>query len=48
MIMLEIVVYLKEDYSKSQRIWVSGNLDKDAITKIVDSKFDEWFFYDII
>lgn len=45
--MIEVVVYLKEDYSINQSIWVSNLLSKEEITKIVNSKFKKWYYYDI-
>jgi hypothetical protein len=46
--MIEVVVYLTEDYSKNESIWVSNGLSKVDITKIVNDKFDEWYYYDIL
>jgi len=31
--MVEVVVYLTEDYSKNESIWVSNGLSKEDITK---------------
>lgn len=46
--MIEIVVYLKRNYSKNESIWVDSNLTKDEITKIVNEKFKLWYFYDVL
>jgi hypothetical protein len=46
--MFEVVVYLTEDYSKNESIWVSNELSKEDITKIVNDNFDEWYYYDIL
>lgn len=45
--MIEIIVYLKKDYSKNKSIWVNGNLSKKEILKIINSYFKVWYFYDI-
>ena len=41
--MIEVVVYLSEDYSKNESIWVDDGLTKDQITEIIDEKFKEWY-----
>lgn len=46
--MIEIVVYLKQDYSENASIWVKSNLTKEKITDIVNSHFPIWYFYDIM
>ena len=46
--MTEVVVYLKRDYSKNESIWVSNNLAKEEITKMVNNMFVEWYYYDIL
>ena len=46
--MVEVVVYLKLDYSENESIWVDNDLEKEEITKIVNEKFDLWYFYDIM
>lgn len=46
--MIEIVVYLSADYSKNESIWVSDGMTKDQITEIIDDKYDEWYYFDII
>jgi hypothetical protein len=46
--MVEVVVYLTENYSKNESIWVSRELTKEEITKIVNEKFKVWYYYDIL
>jgi hypothetical protein len=46
--LIEVVVYLKIDYSENKTIWVNKGLNKEEITKIVNQKFKEWYYYDII
>jgi len=46
--MVEVVVYLTEDYSKNESIWVSNEHSKEDITNIVNNKFDMWYYYDIL
>lgn len=46
--MMEVVVYLKQDYSINESIWVSCELTKDEITELVNNKFPVWFYYDIL
>lgn len=46
--MVEVVVYLTEDYSKNESIWVGNELSKEEITKVVNNKFDIWYYYDIL
>ena len=48
MIMREVVVFLKADYSLSESLWVSGDLTKEEITKLVNDSFTEWYYYDIL
>ena len=43
--MKEVVVYLKQDYSENETIWVGSELTKNEITKLIDSKFKEWYYY---
>jgi hypothetical protein len=45
--MIEVIVYLSEDYSINESIWVDKKLSKQEITKIIDSKFKKWYYYDI-
>ena len=44
----QVVVYLEEDYSKSESIWVSEDSTKQQITKEVNDKFKDWYYYDIL
>lgn len=46
--MTEVVVYLKEDYSQNESIWIDSSLTKEEITQIVNSKFETWYYYDIV
>lgn len=46
--MTEVVVYLKEDYSQNESIWVDSSLTKEQITRIVNKNFETWFSYDIL
>ncbi len=46
--MIEIIVYLKSDYSINKSIWVEESLSKDEITDIVNEKFKLWYYYDIM
>lgn len=46
--MVEVVVYLTEDYSKNASVWVSKELSDEDITKIVNDNFDIWYYYDIL
>lgn len=46
--MKEVVVYLTEDYSKNETIWVNGDLTKEQITEVVNEQFAEWYYYDIV
>ena len=45
--MLEIIVYLKEDYSINESIFVSENLTGEEITELVNQKFETWCYFDI-
>jgi len=44
----EVVVYLTEDYSENQTIYVHRDLTKEQITEVVNKQFAEWYFYDIV
>ena len=46
--MTEVVVYLKEDYSQNESIWIDSSLTKEEITQIVNQNFETWFSYDIV
>jgi len=43
----EVVVYIKQDYSMNESIWVGDDLTKEEITKEVNKEFKEWYYYDI-
>jgi len=43
-----VIVYLSEDYKQSESFYISGGLSKDEITKEVNERFTEWFYYDIV
>ena len=45
--MVEVVVYLTENYSKNESIWVKNGLLKEEIIVIVNEKFNEWYYCDI-
>jgi hypothetical protein len=44
---IEVIVYLKEDYSLNESIFVSKNLSKEEITELVNQKFETWCYFDI-
>lgn len=46
--MIEVVVYIKKDYSVNKSIFLPSNSTKEDIKIKVNSKFAEWYFYDII
>lgn len=46
--MVEVVVYLTDDYSINESIFVLEGLSKSDITKEVNRNFDRWFYYDIL
>ena len=48
MMLIEIVVFLKPDYSVSERIWVDSSLTREEINKKVNEVFGEWYYYDIV
>ena len=43
----EIVVYLEEDYSKFEVIYLHEDLSPEEITEKINEKFDIWYYYDI-
>ena len=45
---IQVVIYLKQDYSENESIWIDKNLSKKEITKIINKKFDVWYYYDIL
>ena len=46
-IVIEVIVYLKEDYSLNESIFVSKNLSKEQLTELVNQKFETWYYFDI-
>ena len=46
--MIEIIVYVLPDYSKSETIRVDSKLSKNEITEIVNKTFVVWHYYDIM
>lgn len=44
---MEIIVYLTEDYSVNESIWVDGELSRPEIISIINEKFSVWYYYDI-
>ena len=46
-IVIEVIVYLKEDYSLNESISVSTNLSKEEITELVSQNFETWCYFDI-
>lgn len=46
--MIEVVVYLNENYSQNESIWVDSSLTKEQITQIVNQNFEYWYSYDIL
>jgi hypothetical protein len=44
---MEIIVYLTEDYSVNESIWVDADLSRLEITSIINEKFSVWYYYDI-
>ena len=44
--MVEIVVWLKADYSQSETIEVPANSTRDEIRKILNSRFKIWYYFD--
>ena len=47
-LLTEVVIYLTEDYSKNESIWVDCGLREEEIFKIVNERFETWYYYDII
>lgn len=45
--MKEVVIWLDNTYTKNKSIWVSGDLSKEEITKLVNEQFENWWSYDI-
>ena len=45
--MIEVIVYLKQDYSKNKSIWVNSKLSMEQITKRVNDTFNIWYYYDM-
>lgn len=43
----KIVVWLAEDYSKSEDFECPSTLTKEEITEEINSRFSEWYYYDI-
>jgi hypothetical protein len=43
----EVVVYIKQDYSINESIWVREDLTKDEIISEVNKNFKEWYYYDL-
>lgn len=46
--MIEVVVYLTEDYSKNESIYVDNGLTTDEIATIVNQKFKKWYYFDVM
>jgi len=47
--MIEIVVYFDLEYLKNESFFINEELEKDEITKIVNEKYDNtWYYYDIL
>ena len=46
--MVEVIVYVLPDYSKSESILVKSSLSKKEITEIVNKTFVVWYYYDIM
>ena len=45
--MIEVVVWLKEDYSESDNFYCSNTLSKEEITTEVNKRYKVWYYYDI-
>ena len=48
MMLLEIVVFLKPDYSENESIWVESSLTNEEILAKVNETFEEWYYYDVL
>ena len=47
--MVEVVVYLAQDYSKHESIWVQRGMAKEEVTERVHKAYPGiWFYYDIL
>lgn len=44
---LKIVVWLKRDYSKADDFELPRDYTKEQITKEVNKRYDEWYYFDI-
>jgi len=44
--MVEIVVWLKADYSQSETIKVPANSTRDEILTILNDRFGIWYYFD--
>ena len=45
--MKEIIVYLNQDYSVNETIYVDELLDREEITQQVNDNFSDWWSYDV-
>lgn len=45
---IEVVVYLKPDYSSNESFWISSELSRQEITEEVNKRFKQWHTYDIL
>ena len=45
--MKEITVYLNQDYSVNETIYVDELLDREEITQQVNDNFADWWSYDV-
>jgi len=46
--LIEVVVYLDENLTRNESIWVRPHLTKEEITNEVNNRFSWWFSYDIL
>ena len=44
----EVVVYLEEDYSVNESIWVDEDATKEEIREQINEKFNVWYYFDIL